>query len=303
VSFSARFTLTDSGKAVPIPAVGTVFSVSDFAGMGSDSIAAAAHRYYLRSGGVVDGVDDRALPGPVGSGAYGLTSVALSRNRTGSLQIAGIGNAGLVLGSSTSLAAVSLPATQLGRPDYRPGTSEVWVAAGGAIYRVGTDRRAQAVALPTSIGGLPRGQILTLRFSPDGVRLAVVVKGADGSTSVRVGSVITQGSMVSLDDFVPVTPTGLTVEDVAWKDATTLLMLAAVNGEQPQVWTLRSDGSSLDIVQAAGLPPGLRTIAAVIGQPAVVASDGPALWIQSAGGWSSLSGTGETDGSAPAYSQ
>ena len=303
VSFSARFTLTDSGKAVPIPGVGTVFSASDFAGMGSDSVATDAHRYYIRNGGVVDGVDDRPLPGTVGNGAYGLTALALSRPRGASLQVAGLGNAGLLLGGNSILAAVSLPSTQLSRPDFRPGTDQVWIGAGGAIYRVGPDRRAQLVALPATIGGLPHGQILTLRFSPDGVRVAVVVKAADGSASLRVGSVITQGSTVSVDDFVPITPVGLSVEDVAWKDATSLLILASVNGGEPQVWSLRSDGSSLDIVQSAGLPPGLRTIAAMIGQPALVGSDGPALWIQSAGGWSSLSGTGQTDGSAPAYSE
>jgi hypothetical protein len=305
IRYAGRLTLTDGGKPVEIPGAGTVFSTSTFPGLGSDNSAPGAQQYFLRNGGLISGVDYKPVPGPVGSGSYALRSVALHRVKAGAL-VAGINGGGLVLGPSTGpLGKVSLPARPTSSAEFRPGTSEAWLGVGGAIYRVPADRKPVLVPTPAALAaGLPpKGEIEALRFSPDGIRLAVVFRTADDSSeAVWIGSVVPAGESVSFESFEAVTPTALKVTDVAWKDATTLLMVAGTPDGEPQMYTVKSDGSYLDAVPSTGLPRGITDVAATVGQAPVVSAGTPGtVWIQTFNGWASLSGGGQTDGYAPAY--
>jgi hypothetical protein len=302
VVYSARVSLTDAGKPVAIPSIGTAFSMLDFPGKGPDSFITDARRFYLRTGGLVNGTDNKAVAGPVGNGTYGLTSMALRQTTAGGLQLAGLGKAGLVMGSAAGpLAAVSLPPGALSRPEFQPGSAEAWIGVGANIYRVGTDRRAHLVSVPATVGGSNVARVVALRFSPDGARLAVVLQGNDGTRSLWIGSVTQSDHNVSIAIITPVTPVALNVADVAWKDATTLFMIASAPNAEPQVWTVQSDGSYLDVVQSSGLSRGLRSIAAVAGEPPLVVTDGPAIWVQRGSGWEQLSGSEGAAGYGPAY--
>lgn len=311
IRYAGRLTLTDGGKPVNIPNVGTIFSTSDFPGLGADNVTPTALPYFLRGGGLVSGTDDKAVPGPVGAGAYGLSSVALRRTSGNAPLVAGVSSSGaLYVGPANGQLTriTGLPAGQPSPPEFQPGTSDVWIAVGTSIFRIGADRKPVPIPTPPALGGgLPvKGQIEVLRFSPDGVRLAVVFRTADASSNALwVGTEVRSGQSLSMEAFEAITPTALTVSDVSWKDATTLLAIAAGPGEEPQIYTVKSDGASLLTVASSGLPSGLSNVAAAVGQEAVVSTQNPggSVWVQTVSGWSSLSGGGQTDGYAPTYAQ
>jgi hypothetical protein len=79
-------------------------------------------------------------------------------------------------------------------------------------------------------------------------------------------------------------------------------MVAGTPDGEPQMYTVKSDGSYLDAVPSTGLPRGITDVAATVGQAPVVSAGTPGtVWIQTFNGWASLSGGGQTDGYAPAY--
>jgi hypothetical protein len=118
-----------------------------------------------------------------------------------------------------------------------------------------------------------------LRFSSDGVRLAAVVRGADGTMTAWIGSLVTSSSDVRIDSFEPLTPVRLMVSDVAWADATKLLLIAGAPNDETRVWQVNSDGSALGPLTNSGLPGRPTSIAAAPQQPPLVsASD--SIWIQ-----------------------
>jgi lipoprotein LpqB-like beta-propeller protein len=314
--FSARLTLTDSGKPVAIPDAGQVFSTVDFPGYSPDQAEPGAQSYYLRNGGVVSSLNQRPLAGQIGNGAYGLTSLAVSRTDAGGLLIAGINNENsLLIGTPTGLVRVAMPPRTLSRPEWQPNTNDVWVAVGEALYWVDLADRNHTphqVTVPASLGvGLPKGQITAVKFSRDGVQLAVVVEASDHSTrAVFFGAVARSGRSVAIEEFEPITPTALAVSDLAWQDSTTLLMIAGSPGQEPGIWRAQSDGSNLDTQLATGLPRGLVSVAAMAGQSPVVATTSPgtgpdnsAVWVQAGSSWTSIAGSGATTtGYSPAYS-
>ncbi|UQX87527.1 LpqB family beta-propeller domain-containing protein [Jatrophihabitans telluris] len=312
---SAKLTLTDGGKPVTIPGAGTVFSASpDFTSYSPDNSATGAQQYYLRTGGLYSGLDNRPVSGPVGAGAYALTSLAVRRSGVAAVTVVGVDTSRrLMLGAASGpLIPVAVPSSggSLSLPEFRPYTSSAnpWVASGTTIYSIDAARVAHVVSTPASLsgGGLPKGEIETLRFSPEGARLAVVVKSAvDGTQALYIGSVVTTtNNVTSIEDFKAITPASVEVQDIAWKDATTLLMIAN-SGSSTRLQSVVSDGSQLRTLQAVNLPPGLSRVAAAIGQPAVV-SAGPqghlTLWVDRGPSWAPVSGSDQTSaGDAPAY--
>ena len=310
IRYAGRLTLTDGGKPVSIPNVGPIFSTSDFPGLGADNTTPSAQAYFLRAGQLIAGSSDKPVPGPVGSGAYNLASVSLHRNADDSLLVAGVNAAGSLLvgpGTGPLTKVTGLPPGQLSPPEFQPGTSDIWIGDGTSIFRIGPDRKPVPVPTPPALGGgLPlKGQIEVLRFSPDAARLAVVFRTADDSSNALwVGSEVRSGQSLSMEAFQAITPAALSVSDVAWKDATTLLAIAAGPGDESQVYSVKSDGAFLLGVPSTGLPSGLSNVAAAVGEEPVVSTQNPgSVWVQNVSGWSSLSGGGQTDGYAPAYAQ
>jgi hypothetical protein len=287
----AQLTITDGGRPVRIPAAGgTTFSQSDFNVPSLAPPATSAKAYYLRGGAVIDATNDKPLPGLLGQPNQ-LDSVALRDDGSGVLQAAGVRQDSLLVGTDKQLVKVPLPPGELSRPEWRPHATpaDVWVGVGdkGAIYRVtpGQSGPAKAVSITSPVGGSLAGQVLALRFSPDGARVAAAVRAPDGTSAAWVGSVVSSGTDLRIDAFGPVTPTQLVVTDVAWADGKTLSVIgaatgpSAANGGVAQMWQLGSDGSRLTPISNFGLPPpGPPTaIAARDGQPTLVSASG-AIW-------------------------
>ncbi|HEY2044101.1 MAG TPA: LpqB family beta-propeller domain-containing protein [Jatrophihabitans sp.] len=298
---SGVVSLDDAGHPVDIPGYGTKFNKLNLPDYGPQGVSAVVQPYYLNDGGLISGVDFKRVPGTVGDGKYSLDSMALRRATTGELRIVArtSSNTVVVGPASGPLTTVRLPAGTRSRPDWEPHTSNAWVAVGSAIYRFGADLRPQAVPLPT--GTFSGGQIVSLRFSPDGVRLAIVVQGVDGSNTLWIGSVVRSSGSVSLDSVEPISGPTLSVSDVAWADPIGLLMIAARTGEHAKVWAVQSDGS-FPLVRDTGELPQPESIAAAVDQPILLATSGRAVWVQRNLVWTSLSGGAQaTIGYAPAY--
>lgn len=304
-----QLTLTDSGRPVAVPAGhGPTFVAADFSSALPDSVAPAAEPYFVRAGAVIKGTNDKPIAGPLGQPGRGLTSVALRHTTTGELQVAAVGGNRLQVGSTSRLVRVRLPAGVLSRPEWRPRTgdadADAWVGVGtrGSIYRVGMNGIARQVSITSSVGGLPLGQVTALRFSPDGVRLAAVLRGADGTLTAWIGSVVVSSSDIRIDAFQPFTPAELAISDLAWTDATKLLLLARKPGDETRVQPVSSDGSEISkpAYTTAGLPGPATSIAAAPQQlPLVSASD--SIWILESGGWKPYPGDAATPGINPVF--
>ncbi|MCW2523507.1 MAG: hypothetical protein JWO63_1842 [Frankiales bacterium] len=299
IVFSGRVSLSDAGKPVNVPDVGSAtFSKGDFPSFDPEAPIVNSKLYYLRSGGLVDGVTNKAVPGPVGNASAKLSSVSLRLAPGNVLRVAALSGNSLLMGDASGpLSAVSLPPGPLSRPEFRPGSDEVWIGVGSSIYRVGTDRVAHLV----STGGPIGGRVLALQFSPDGARIGVVLQSASGGGALWAGSVVLVGAGFTIGTLAAITPAGLRVTDVAWSDATHLLFIGALDGGVPQVWTVQCDGYALNSLSSTGLTRGLLSIAAAPGQPTVVVTDGPAIWEQLGGSWQQPAGSEASTGSAPAY--
>ncbi|GLW05328.1 hypothetical protein Misp01_04580 [Microtetraspora sp. NBRC 13810] len=83
-----------------------------------------------------------------------------------------------------------------------------------------------------------------LRVARDGVRVAAVVDGEHG-TQVLVGTVVVKGSEVRISNFQPfVTAGDGEIKDIAWRDATTLLVLTGGRAGQEVRAVSVTDGTS-----------------------------------------------------------
>ncbi len=291
--------ITDGGRPVRIPdAVGTTFDTNDFNVLSPAQQATVANAYYLRNGAVIDASDDTPLPGLLGQ-AGELDSVALRDDSTGTvLQVAGVRQGVLLVGTPDKrLVKVPLPPGEVSRPEWRPHGADVWVGVGdkGAIYRVTPGDAARAVSITSPLGGSLTGQVLALRFSPDGARIAAVVRAPDGTSAAWVGSMVSSGTDIRIDSFEPVTPAQLVVSDIAWTNETKLSVIAAstASAGPAQVWRLGSDGSQLTEATSLNLPPASPSaIAERDAQPTLISVSGY-IWayISESKGWSSYPAT------------
>lgn len=297
-----RLELTDGGKPVRVPAAsGLQFGSSDFADDNPDNPSGGG-LYFVRSGAVVDskGVPLANLP------SRNFSSVALLHASGESLTVAGLTTAGqLLIGDDRGLAPVSVPQPVTSRPEWRPNTEDVWFGAGrrGGIYRVTTGGPVQPVSVSSQVGPLPTGPVMALRFSSDGDRVAVVIRGVNGIGSTWIGSVVTSGADVRIDALEPITPPSLAVTDLAWAAPGTLYLVAAAPGAEARVWEMSSDGSHLDDdVPISGLPGPPTAITAEPPQSPVVSAGG-GIWSLSGSTWISVVGAGTTRSSNPVYAR
>lgn len=270
--------LTDSGHTVQVPsASGPTFGVSDFRALDPDLVERTFRSYFIRDGAVIDGEKNTPVAGFLGQSARNLASVALQRGPSGTLQAAGVSNGSLMVGTGAALSRVALPAGQLSRPEWRPNSDEVWIGVGskGSIYRVQPGRPAVLVQITSPLGGGLPGQVLALRFSPDGARLAAVVRGSSGVSAAWIGSVmITSPTDIRIIAFEPVTPAQLSVTDLAWSDASKFFLIASLPSNDNSIWAAFSDGSGLatDAPTTVGLSGIPTSIAAAPGEPPLVSA-------------------------------
>jgi hypothetical protein len=269
--------------------------------------------YYIRSGAIVSGPDGLPLPGRAGTGELGLISVAASGEADPWLAAVGMsgGVATLYVGpDGASLQPVALPddvrPALLTRPTWAGRAGEVWVSDGAQLYRVGRDGSAAAVPVVVRGGGATDARTISaVRMSRDGARVALVY-GADGARGLWVGAVArsTNGADARLEALTPITPADYQLTDVAWSDASTLVVIGQRRGSgQPfGIWAVQSDGSKLADRTSAGLPASMpQAITAAPAQLWWISVDG-LVWILRGATWTVAGGDSAASiGTSPAY--
>ena len=296
---SGNIEIVHNGRPVAIPGIGTGFTASEFSG----AVAPANESpsvYYLLDGRVVD-VDGKSVGAPT---TYDLTSVALARVNTDDLRIAGTfgtgRNAGLVVGTFASGLHETSVRGELSRPSWAPRRDEVWVGRGNSLFRVDLHGKATAVQLAAATGAV-RGNVIAVRFSPDGGRIALVLASEDGS-QIWIGSVARnqQTQQVTVDGLAPISPQGVTITDVAWNDQLNLFAIGRdASTGVASVYETHVDGSLWTSRGTSNLPPTPDSIT-VAEKEAAWVSAGGTVWEQAAGSWVSP-GQGQTPGEAPVY--
>jgi Lipoprotein LpqB beta-propeller domain len=300
--------ITDGGRPVPISSLPDPFSSIDFpVAMGENVVPQA---FYLGDDGTVRRQDGTPLGGPLGRKGLNLTSIALAEDPDGGDNYpaaAGTGSphaARLLVGSrSSGLRDVGLRPGPLTRPAWAPGQPEVWVGDGRTMVRVVNGAPPVVVPLSLPIGQGAGGTIRAVTFSRDGVRVAVVIAGSDGTAATYIGTVERPGKNVSVDNLVPVTPADVDVDDVAWNDDATLYVIGS-GPDAYGIWSVKVDGSQWTPRSRANLPQAAQQIAAARDQFPWVAAGG-AIFVQRSSIWTSPYGPPDTTvrGSSPTYLQ
>jgi hypothetical protein len=294
------------GEPVDINGVPPRQTREDWAAFDPDAVPLDAVGHYLSGGALHTVTTGAPVPGPAGTGAYGLSSAAVSAEpRTGKLSfLAGVradaSGATLFAGPYDKDLAPVLSASRLSAPTVAATRSEAWVVRDGtAVVRVPAGAPPQAVSAPT-LPSLGRADVL--RLSPDGVRAALVIVGPAGS-ALYVGTVVrAEEGGVELRDLRGVAPSLSQVVDVAWADSGNLLVLASdQRGDRVDPYAVGVDGWGLSTVPSAGLPGQPESIAAApTRQPLVDA--GGTIWQLAGGTWVTLvRGAEPLPGTAPFY--
>jgi hypothetical protein len=143
--------------------------------------------------------------------------------------------------------------------------------------------------------------VLSVRLSPEGSRVAMVVSGAGGSAQLYIGSVVRGAGAVSIDGLVPISPQGVVVRDVAWLDSFKLFAIGYLVGSQDsRTFETGADGSEWTNQTIGNLPSPPDTVTASTASNVWVSANNY-VWQQSGSSWVSPGPTGQTPGSAPVY--
>ncbi|MER5890495.1 LpqB family beta-propeller domain-containing protein [Streptomyces sp. NPDC001941] len=266
----------------------------------------------LQAGAKSPSTDDPRVLGPFGSGQTRLGRVAVARDQKSA---AGVSEDGRQMRIAPFDATAPLPppaVTSTGKtPEEGLSTptwdmnGDVWVAdrnpAGGHLWLVprgagpGVKRE---VGLPDAVQA---GQIEALRLSPDGMRVALRVRGATG-TKLLLARVERAGSgeqqTVSLLDPRDAAPRMDSVTAVSWAGPSRLVVIGKESKGVQQVRYLQTDGSTPE----AGILPGLNQVKDVAASPSdrmplVASSDDGIVRLPPGGNWQSL----VAKGTAPVY--
>lgn len=300
---NARMRITDGGQPVVIPQVGgTTFDADQFR---AEYLPAprSPKLYYVDQGAVYDDAV-RPMPGPLGSPSNNLTSVALASSTTSSrLLVAGTtgapDHATLLLGQSGGALRPTSVRGQLCRPSWAPDVDEVWIGDGKQLDRL--DAAGHATRVPIAFRSTAAsGRILSVRFSPEGARVALVIAGAGGRGQLWIGTIARAPTSVRVTDLHPISPDGVALRDASWNDQSLLMAVGHdVSSGDSSVYEVHSDGSLWTSLGTGNLPPGLDSITVAPGTVAAVSAGG-AVWVQSSGTWTGL-GNGPTYGTNPVY--
>lgn len=269
--------ITDGGTPVTIPAAGAKeFSSSDF--MNATVAPSTGEVFYLRGGQISDEYR-RLVRGPLNYGRYPLTSFAVTRSgsASGDLTVAGVtaldGTDRLVIGTQTSGLRRTTVAGVTSRPAFAPGRVEAWVGAGSTVYRtvLSNGRITSApVPLPTPAGL----RVVALRLSPEGSRIAIVLRDSAGHQQLYTGAVVRSSStQVQIGQLQQISPNNVTVTDVAWIEGERLNAIGSDSATQdPHVYRTGADGSAWTEYGIGELPGPPATLAGSPGKPAWTAS-------------------------------
>ncbi|SEK23713.1 Sporulation and spore germination [Blastococcus sp. DSM 46786] len=280
-------------------------TIEDWASFDPDAVPVDGVGHYIDSGAVETVPQGDPVPGPAGEGRYGLDSAAVAAAGGQLSFLTGVrtdeAGATLLAGPYGGELAPVLSGASISAPTVAATRTEAWVVRDGTeLVRVPAGGPPQPVAAPT-LPGLGRAEVLQL--SPDGVRAAVVIDGAQGRR-VHVGTVVRSADdgAVVLRDLRDVAPTLAGVIDVGWRDSGSLMVLAGDAGEDRIVpYTVGVDGWGLAPVSTSGLPSQPTALAVAPSRQALV-SAGATIWQLAGGRWVTLvRGAEPLPGTAPFY--
>jgi hypothetical protein len=298
-----EMSITDSGTPVEIPQVGgDRFTAADFTAA-TGPPAPTSEVYYLTNGRIRDDTG-RLLTGPAGDGSVYLSSVAVGQPRPDTpLLVAGASGTGaaerLYVGTQRGGLHPTSVRGSLSRPAFVPGRDEVWVGDGTKLYRVRVEPTGPRVdQVPMLSSG---GQVLALRLSPEGSRIAIVISGASGSAQLYVGAVVRGAGPPRVDGLKPISPVGVVVTDVAWLDAFKLFAIGYLAGSQDsRTFETGVDGTDWTNATIGNLPAPPDSVTAATSANVWVSANGY-VWKLSGNSWVSPGPNGQTPGSAPVY--
>lgn len=301
VSSLGDIQITDSGAPVRIPAVhGTSFTAGQLSGL--FEVATPPARWYYVNGGAIYTQSGHRVPGK-GASAYGLTSVALrTEPSSDAMQLAGVfvknGEEHLDIGTTTQLYPTTVRGV-LSRPAWAPDLDEAWIGDGASLLRVTTAGKAYVV--PMDAGNAQAGgTVAAVRFSPEGARVALVLKNSDGVSRAWVGAVVRGSSQVRVTGLTPISPPGVAVRDVAWNDQLKLFAIGTDSRTSGWgVYEVQCDGSLWTLSSSTNLPQAPDSVTVASGSPAAV-SAGTTVWRQQGTSWQAPVGE-ETHGINPVY--
>jgi hypothetical protein len=259
--------------------------------------------YYVADGRVM-GIDGRPLAPNVTS-PYAMTSVAVARNDSGDLEIAGTfgapPHARLAVGSASTGLQVAGVQGALSRPTWAPFVDEVWLGDGPSLYRVTDHGVVTAVPISATNNQPVTGDVTAVRFSPDGGRIAFVLRS--GQTSqLWVGAVSrAQGpsGQVQVTGAQAISPLGVYLVDVAWNGQLTLFAVGrTIASGVASVYELQVDGSLWASRGTTNLPGPPDSITVAQNQVAWVSAS-RTIWEQQGSSW--VSPGGELRGTNPVY--
>jgi hypothetical protein len=296
--------ITESQRPISIAGLDSPFTSDDFAVYAGAGFSAAP--FYVSDDGRVMTQDGTPLNGPLGKRGYGLTGVGLAQDPAGSTNYLAAGIAGpakasrLLLGTAAKgLRDSGLAPGPMAGPSWAPGQSEVWVGSGAAIWRASIG--SAVVRVPVNAPSAHPGTIRALKFSRDGVRIAIVMTNLDGTAQAYVGTVERSGKNARVDNLVAISPSTVNVNDIAWNDDTTLYAVGtAANGYG--VWSVQSDGSLWNQRSRTNLPQAAQQIAAARDQYPWVSAGG-VIFVQRSSTWVSPFGPPDSTvrGTSPTY--
>jgi hypothetical protein len=267
--------LTFDGKALQVPGEGAVQQAGEWDTYDPQGLGPTPPYFFLSARRLRASIvlpPNPATTGDVGDGrAVAVDEVAVTpdRTRVGLLENAGPGTdvvrIGPLRGTSFPVAAQGIG---LSSPTWGSGQRGLWLLLGGRqVVRVDHGLR------PVAVAGLPSGRLTSLALSRDGARVALVAGGRLYVGRVELGSA---GPRV-----VGLALVAATLHDatrVSWASSTELVVLGILTRAR-QVVRVSVDGSSLQIVNTAGLAP-----TAVAASPAgVVLVAGGRLYLSSDG--------------------
>ncbi len=233
------------------------------------------------------------VPGQAGTGAVPMTAIAVSPVTSGTPALAGIA----ANGRDVWIGALTKDA-RLDR--WRPGgkvtslswdrAGDLWAATSKGVWLLQPDSKA---AIPIDVPLDGQQQVTMLRVAPDGVRVAMIVRGPH-SSHVMVAAITRSGSAASIGNPVQVGSKVAQPGAVSWYDADNLAVLVGAGTAGAQIHKVPVNGG-----QPTELAPDANAISLTVGGGQVVVGNSRgrmATYVVSTDSWRPL-----PDGQAPAY--
>ena len=231
-----------------VPVAETFAAVAPVPAVSTEDLYVVRRGSVQRVAGSAEASESDPLPGGLGAGRYRVDSLAVS---VGNTDLALVTDGGTVLRrgptAETDLSTALEGVTGLLRPQFtrndelwavgeRDGEQRIWV--------ITPEGRADVTA-PV----LAEGRVLAFRVSPDGTRLALLVRKGGrtvlGMARITRSEVVTVDGWRALDTSTPLNTSSISsIRDLTWADASTLMVLGAENRRSPYVVSTVSDDAA-----------------------------------------------------------